>query len=416
MEYIDILISVMQGTLSIYMINYCMDKVKMDNKKLIIYIVLFSAIIINIPKISESILLSSFLTHFCTLILITYMFFRQKDRNIFIIYSLMYSIVIMWIYIFGNLLYGVLGNIFPDIHMKISTAIIMYGSQVILFVLCYTFKLKIKQIYKILIFENIPFKYVILFSFIPDFLNSFNFVLYKIDNPMYIYIIYVAIFIFLVFSIISFVKIVKKSNYIKMLNKTLTKKNDELKKIKNSYGLQMACLYELCDMEKYDDATNLLKSIINQRGMNVNDENVSNSSLLSIATKHVMSDGIDVIIEDNANLRLTTINEMELYRIIVNIVNNAKRAMRNKGTLIAKSFEELKNIIITIENDGEKIPEEVIDKIFDLGFTTKKDNDKNHGYGLSIAKELIENHNGGIVVESSEAITKFTISLPKKYI
>lgn len=102
---------------------------------------------------------------------------------------------------------------------------------------------------------------------------------------------------------------------------------------------------------------------------------------------------------------------MELYEIVV---NNAIKAMKNKGTLIKKSYENSNNIVIEIGNDGEKIPEEFLDKIFDSGFTTKENSDKSHGYGLSIVKELIENHDGKISVNSSEIITQFTITLPIK--
>lgn len=414
MDYIDISISIMQSIIFIFLINYCIDEIKINNKKFIRYIIFFSAIIIILPKISNSILVSSFLTHICTLVLTAYSFYKQKYKNVVIIYSLIYSILIAWIFLFGNLSFGILGQILPSSYTALVTATLMYGSQILLFCLCYIFRTKIKQIYKMIIYENISIQYIILFSFIPDFLNSFNFITYELDNSYFMYLVFVALFIFLGVSIYSFAKIIKKANYISKLNRTLTNKNDELKRIKNSYGLQMSCLYELCDVGKYDSVTSLLKSIINENGTNEVNSSTNSLSLLSLATRHAIGDEITILIEDKADLKLSAMDEIELYRIIVNIVNNAKRAMKNRGTLIARSFQDLKNILITIENDGEKIPEEVIGKIFELGFTTKENSDKNHGYGLSIAKELIEKYNGKIFVESNEVITKFTISLPIK--
>ena len=413
--YFDVLISFLQSLMFIYIINYCLDVVKIvDKKKLILCIILLSANAIIVPKISESILVSVFLTHICALVLV-HMFFKQKYKNALLAYSLIYTIILVWIFFTGNVLYGILEKIITDNYMKIFTPVLMYGSQVILFLLCYIFRIKIKQIYKILLYENIYINYVIIISFLPDFLVSSYFISYNLDNSVFRNIVAIALVVFLGFVILLFSKIVKKANYINKLNKTLTDKNDELKNIKRDYGLQMSCLFELADMEKYDDVTNLLNSIINnQNDTNVIDNSENRISLLSLATRHVRSNDINIILDDKANYELTTITEIELYRIIINIVNNAIKAMKNKGTLVAQSFEDFKNIIIVIENDGDKIPEEIIDKIFESGFTTKNNMDKNHGYGLSIVKDLLKNHDGKIFVESNEQMTKFTILLPKK--
>ena len=46
---------------------------------------------------------------------------------------------------------------------------------------------------------------------------------------------------------------------------------------------------------------------------------------------------------------------------------------------------------------------------YDVGFTTKENNDMSHGYGLSIVKELVEKNNGKITVKSTEEKTSFKI-------
>ncbi|EKQ57215.1 MULTISPECIES: ATP-binding protein [unclassified Clostridium] len=412
MNYLDILISIIQNISFIYIIYFCLNMKKNGNeKKIILFLIILSANVIFIPKIFQSILVGIFLTHTCALIIV-YLFIKLNYREALISYSLVYLIGSTLVFIFGNILYGILEQYFLSDYIKIVMAMLMYGSQAILLPLCYMYRSKIKQIYKILLNEDIPIKVIVFVSFIPDFLTSFYFISYAIDSSSFGTIVYSALFIFLIITIVFFIKIIRRANEINRLNRTLTIKNAELKKIKNDYGLQMSCLYELVNMKRYDDTVRFLKSVINQNDPNTNNENSKQSSLLSLATGHATKEGINVIIEDTANFKLTTIAEIELYRIIINIVNNAIRAMRNSGTLIAKSFQDLEDIVIIIENDGEKIPEEIIDKIFDSGFTTKHDNDKNHGYGLCIAKELIEKHCGKIFVESNDNITKFTINLP----
>lgn len=412
----DIVISIFQSILFIYIINYCLEKDKLvDSIIVVLCIMLLTINGFVIPYEFGNFSICVFISHVLSMIIIV-LFFRKKYVETLVSYSLIYSIVAIWIFTFGNILYGVLKDIVSADYIKLLNSTLIYMSQVFLFILCFKFKDKIKQIYKLLINEGTSIYNIIMISFIPDFFISLYFISYELDDLLFSKIVIIALFIFLGVNVIYFGKIAKKANKIYKLNKILDIKNNELKNIKNSYGIQMLYLYQLCNTEKFDDIASLLKNIINtnQNSANIAGKSIQDYSLLSLATKHVRSDDINVVIEDNANFKLTVISELELYRVIVNIVNNAIKAMKNKGTLIVKSYEDLNNIIIKIENDGEKIPEEIIDKIFDSGFTTKKNNNKNHGYGLNIVKELIEYNHGKIFVDSNDVKTKFTIALPIK--
>lgn len=404
------LISLLQSVLFIYIVNYCVGTEKiLDTKKIVLCIILFFCISFIIPYKFGNFSIYIFVTHaLCIAIII--LVFKEKYFEALVSYSLIYSIVAIWIFVGGNLLYGVLVNVVP-----INGAYI-YLSQIILFILCFKFKNKIKQMYKFLCLEKFSKIQIIMISLTLDFLVSFYLIIYDRDDFLLSKIVIVALFIFLGFNVIYFIKLARGIKQIYKLNENLVSKNNELKYIKNSHELQMLYLYELCNMEKYEDVAGLLKNIINksENDTNISGKSIQDFSLLLFATRHVTSEEVNIIVEDTANFKLVAISELELYRVIVNIVNNAIKAMKNKGTLIIKSYEDLNNIIIKIENDGEEIPEEVIDKIFDSGFTTKKNNSRNHGYGLSIVKELLENYNGKISVESSSIRTKFTIFLPIK--
>lgn len=414
MYFIDIITSILQSMLFVFIISYCLGTNGLIDSKKIICIILLTINGFAVPCIFGNFSICIFATHVISMAIIA-LLFREMCTKALIGYSLIYSIVAIWIFIFGNLLYGVFNtnDLFAE-YIDIINIGLLYISQLMLMILCLKFRNKIKQIYELLSHENISVSYGIILGFLPDFLISLYLISYEKDNEALSNVVFAALFIFLGFIIVIFSKILLKAKEMSELNRTLSSKNKELKNIKNNYGLQMASLYELVDVEKYDDVTWFLKSIINRNNPNVTNESLGQSSLLLLATKHASEKGINVIVEDNANFKLTTITEIELYRIIINIVNNAIRAMKNSGTLIAKSFQDLNNMVITIENNGEKIPEEIIYKIFDSGFTTKGDNDKNHGYGLCITRELIEKHSGKIFVESNDNITKFTIKLPFK--
>ena len=125
----------------------------------------------------------------------------------------------------------------------------------------------------------------------------------------------------------------QKSEQIYKLNKALEIKNSELSKIKHDYGAQISYLYGLCLMERFDDLKKSLKDIINNNESIPTAVEISENqeSLLSLALKPAIDKGIHVIIEEKCDFNLIKMNEMEFYRVISNIVNNAIKAMNGKG-------------------------------------------------------------------------------------
>lgn len=102
----------------------------------------------------------------------------------------------------------------------------------------------------------------------------------------------------------------------------------------------------------------------------------------------------------------------QLNQVFLNILNNARQAMPDGGTITLKTERNEKLITITISDTGTGIPEEHLAHIFDPGFTTKGVR-VGTGLGLSITYKIIEDHHGSVDVESTERKgTTFRISLP----
>lgn len=103
--------------------------------------------------------------------------------------------------------------------------------------------------------------------------------------------------------------------------------------------------------------------------------------------------------------------EDELSQVWLNIINNALQACNtNCSILIGYEFKDNMHRI-TISNDGPKIPEDIIYKIFDEFFTTKK-RGEGTGLGLNIVRKIIDKHGGKISCKSDDKFTSFTIDLP----
>jgi len=117
----------------------------------------------------------------------------------------------------------------------------------------------------------------------------------------------------------------------------------------------------------------------------------------------------------------------QLLQAIINILNNAKDALKDASNLREKLVfiftvtTEKDNIIITIKDNAGGIPETILERIFEPYFTTKSGKENGTGLGLYITHTIItKNLKGNITVEN-EIFTheeeeykgaKFTISLP----
>ncbi|MBO6516431.1 MAG: GHKL domain-containing protein [Bacteroidia bacterium] len=108
----------------------------------------------------------------------------------------------------------------------------------------------------------------------------------------------------------------------------------------------------------------------------------------------------------------------KLNQVFMNLIDNAIDAIKEKfpesdeGKLIVRSEHVDNKVVITIQDNGCGMPEEVSKNIFDPFYTTK-DVGKGTGLGLSITYGIMEKHNGTISVDSTigEGST-FTIELP----
>jgi signal transduction histidine kinase len=101
-----------------------------------------------------------------------------------------------------------------------------------------------------------------------------------------------------------------------------------------------------------------------------------------------------------------------LNQVFINLITNAVQAMDGKGTLKLGASSREDWVEITLEDTGCGIPEENLNKIMDPFFTTKPVG-KGTGLGLSIVHQIVEEHEGQLLVDSKEGVgTRFTLGFP----
>ena len=110
---------------------------------------------------------------------------------------------------------------------------------------------------------------------------------------------------------------------------------------------------------------------------------------------------------------LVLANPSQLSQVFLNMVMNAAQAMSGVlGKIELATFVDADQAVIRISDNGQGIPEEIINRIFDPFFTTK-DVGKGTGLGLSLSKAIIDQHHGTVSVSSKMAVgTTFEIRLP----
>ena len=106
------------------------------------------------------------------------------------------------------------------------------------------------------------------------------------------------------------------------------------------------------------------------------------------------------------------LDQSQFKQALLNLIINGVQAMEDGGTLTVRAIPLNDQIQIDVEDTGQGIEPEQLDKIFDLFISTKEEGT---GVGLTIVKQIIEGHGGQVNVESNPGQgTKFSILLPVK--
>lgn len=122
--------------------------------------------------------------------------------------------------------------------------------------------------------------------------------------------------------------------------------------------------------------------------------------------------GDKIFVHANNDKIMLNMDKIYLNRIITNLVTNAKQAASEFRTpIINIDIEQInKRVIISVEDNGVGIPEDMYERIFEPNFTSKS---SGMGLGLTMVRKMIEDYQGEINVKSEIGKgTKFIITLP----
>ena len=136
---------------------------------------------------------------------------------------------------------------------------------------------------------------------------------------------------------------------------------------------------------------------------------------------------VEIALELDDTIKEIPLVREDFTRVIINLCNNAFDAMRQKFNselkimnselyhpkLTVRTKSEKDHILISVEDNGPGIPDEIKDKILQPFFTTKKGTEGT-GLGLSITHDIVKAHGGELKIESTIGKgSEFVIQLPR---
>jgi two-component system NtrC family sensor kinase len=119
-------------------------------------------------------------------------------------------------------------------------------------------------------------------------------------------------------------------------------------------------------------------------------------------------------LEIERELPAVAFDEGQIRQALLNLVRNAREALQpGGGELWIRLVPDAEHagVVLTVEDNGSGIADDLRDKIFDPFFTTKS---RGTGLGLAVTRQIIEAHGGTIACrQRSPQGTTFSIHLPQ---
>jgi|GEM_PF-3950362 len=182
--------------------------------------------------------------------------------------------------------------------------------------------------------------------------------------------------------------------------------------------------------EIYNNSRQMFSIVNNLRKFSVKDANETEPADI----RHTVEDALGVVmLRAKGRIKFETnmpeepvileAKPRQLVQVWTNLLVNACDAVferqdrepsfRGKGLIRVSVSEDDEYVVVEVEDNGVGIPEEVRERMFDSFFTTKG-RGRGTGLGLSIVKNILQDHGAELKVESEPGEgTRFVVRLPK---
>lgn len=142
----------------------------------------------------------------------------------------------------------------------------------------------------------------------------------------------------------------------------------------------------------------------------LSDLNVTVEHAVMLARQQALSKPIEIVLKKNPDLPEVEHDSSQIHQVLLNLLLNSLQAIDGPGRITiaieARNFQAA----IHVRDSGRGIAPEHLPNIFRPFYTTKGNGT---GLGLSLARRIVEEHQGAVEVTSTVGKgTQFTVLLP----
>ena len=138
------------------------------------------------------------------------------------------------------------------------------------------------------------------------------------------------------------------------------------------------------------------------------------TEMFSLIEDHNLFKKISVKIDLDKEIPHLMGDKGQIEQVVLNLIINAAEAIREKGIIhiFTRYDQPNKYVVLSVQDSGIGIPEEIRHRIFEPFFTSKKPG-RGTGLGLSITHGIVQRHRGTISIQSEVGSgTLFEVRLP----
>ncbi len=140
------------------------------------------------------------------------------------------------------------------------------------------------------------------------------------------------------------------------------------------------------------------------------DINKLSNEIVSLLKEEARDQTVEIKLETSDNIPLFKFDYNQIKQVLLNLIINSLEAIEKNGHIKIQTDSSNGNVLLSVEDNGKGISDEVMKNVFNPFFTTKT---RGSGLGLAISKKIAKEHGGDLLIESVPSKgSKFTLMLP----
>lgn len=215
---------------------------------------------------------------------------------------------------------------------------------------------------------------------------------------------------------------IRSGHEFRLLEDTLArleKLNTDLRAQRHDFMNHLQVVHSLIEMDEYKAAGEYIEKVYDdiQRVSRIMKTSIAAvNALLQAKLMTCEKHGIIMELDIRTQLKDLKIPSWEFCRVLGNLIDNAVYAVlesEDEKFIKVELSEDLDNYYFRVINRGAPIPDELTERIFEAGFTTK--GDKGEGMGLAISRRIMDEYGGSIGLSAESDFTVFGGSIPRQH-